>query len=60
MNLPGGFTALKGLVTGTSPMSLGKAIQQLGPGADAKAQVKKANGQARNDLNAASAAAGRG
>lgn len=50
LNLAGGFDALKPLVTGSSAMSLGKAIQQLSPNADAKAQEKTAMKQAKADL----------
>jgi hypothetical protein len=37
-------------VTGTSKMSLGKAIQTLDPKADAKAEAKKAAKQAEDDI----------
>lgn len=45
------FTDLKTKMTGSDPESLGKAIQQLKPSANAKAEVKKANSQAQSDLN---------
>ena len=50
LNLPGGFDALKAKVTGKNSQSLGKAIHQLQPDADAKAEVKKANQQASDDM----------
>ena len=50
LDIPGGFDALKAKLTGSSAVSLGKAIGQLAPHADAKAQAKKANKQASDDL----------
>lgn len=50
LNLPGGFDALKALMTGSSKMKLGAAITQLKPSADAKAEARKANHQAHEDL----------
>jgi hypothetical protein len=50
LNIPGGFDALKAKITGTGSVSLGKAIQSLAPDADAKAEAKKANKQAADDL----------
>jgi hypothetical protein len=50
LSIPGGFDALKAKTTGTDSVSLGKAIQQLDPNADAKAESKKANKQAKSDL----------
>lgn len=50
LDLPGGFDALKGKLTGDGAVSLGKAIQQLAPQANAKAEAKKANKQASDDL----------
>ena len=50
LDLPGGFDALKGLTTGDNAVSLGKAIQQLQPASDAKAEERKANHQASDDL----------
>lgn len=44
------FSDLKARMTGDSPMKLGKAIQELRPDVDAKAEAKKAEKQARNDL----------
>jgi hypothetical protein len=51
LELPGGFDALKAKMTGSSSVSLGKAIQDLVPDADHKADAKKANRQASDDLN---------
>lgn len=51
LNLPGGFDALKAKMTGTGGVSLGKAIEQLVPNANAKAESKKANKQAEQDLS---------
>jgi hypothetical protein len=48
-----GFDALKAKVTGTGSVSLGKAIQALAPDADAKAETKKANKQADDDMKEA-------
>jgi hypothetical protein len=50
LDIPGGFDALKAKMTGTNGMNLGKAIQSLDPHADAKAETKKANKQANDDL----------
>ena len=50
LNIPGGFDALKAKVTGSGAVSLGKAIKSLAPDADAKAETKKANQQASDDL----------
>src|SRR6266446_5693685 len=50
LNIPGGFDALKAKITGTGAMSLGKAIESLAPDASAKAESKKANKQASDDL----------
>jgi hypothetical protein len=50
LNLPGGFDALKAKVTGKNCENLGKAIHELQPDADAKAEVKKANQQASEDM----------
>ena len=60
LDIPGGFTALKDKMQGTSangstttsskPMSLGKAIQTLDPKASAKAETKKAKQQADQDV----------
>ena len=51
LDIPGGFDALKAKVTGTGAVSLGKAIKGFAPDADAKAEAKKANKQASDDLN---------
>ena len=50
LDIPGGFDALKAKVTGTGSMSLGKAIAQLSPNANAKSETKKANKQADDDM----------
>jgi hypothetical protein len=54
LDIPGGFDALKAKLTGSGAISLGKAIKQLAPDADSKAEVKKANKQADDDLSEAS------
>jgi len=54
LDIPGGFDALKAKITGTGAMSLGKAIANLAPSADAKSEVKKANQQASDDMKEAS------
>jgi hypothetical protein len=51
LDIPGGFDALKAKMTGSGSVSLGKAIQELAPDADHKAEAKKANKQASDDLN---------
>jgi hypothetical protein len=40
---------LKGLMTGDNPKSLGQAIQELRPDADANAEAAKAEKQAETD-----------
>jgi hypothetical protein len=45
------FDELKGKITGASPVSLGKAIQELKPQANAKEETKRANKQAKEDLS---------
>ncbi len=54
LDIPGGFDALKAKVTGSGAVSLGKAIKGFAPNADAKAEEKKANKQASNDLEGSS------
>ena len=54
LDIPGGFDALKAKVTGSGGVSLGKAIEQLSPQANAKAEAKKANKQASDDLKESS------
>jgi hypothetical protein len=49
-NLDIPFDQLKDKLTGANPESLGKAIQQLKPDADAKAEAKKGQKQADHDL----------
>ena len=51
LDISGGFDALKAKTTGTGAVSLGKAIEQLAPSANAKSEVKKAHKQAEQDLN---------
>ncbi len=53
LDIPGGFDALKGKMTGSNAVSLGKAIQELSPNANAKSEGKKASKQANQDINAA-------
>jgi len=53
LDIPGGFDALKAKITGTGSVSLGKAIYELKPDADAKAETKKANKQSDEDFNEA-------
>ena len=48
-NLGIGYDALKDLMTGDNPKSLGQAIQQLRPGVDADAEATKAQRQADAD-----------
>jgi hypothetical protein len=50
LDVPGGFDALKAKVTGSGAVSLGKAIEGFAPNANAKAEAKKANKQASDDL----------
>jgi len=50
LDIPGGFDALKAKMTGAGSISLGKAIEQLSPNANAKSETKKANKQAADDL----------
>ena len=54
LNISGGFDALKAKMTGTGGLSLGKAIEQLAPSANAKSESKKANKQAEQDLSESS------
>lgn len=54
LNIPGGFDALRAKMTGKGSVSLGRAIEQLAPEANAKAESKKANKQAEHDLNGSS------
>ena len=50
LDIPGGFDALKAKITGSGAVSLGKAVQELAPNVDGKAEAKKANKQAADDL----------
>ncbi len=54
LNIPGGFAALRDKMTGPNAESLGKAIHELKPEADAKAEAKKAKKQADDDLKESS------
>jgi hypothetical protein len=45
------FDQLKAKMMGPPKESLGKAIQQLKPAANAKAETKKANDEAKQDMN---------
>jgi hypothetical protein len=51
-NLGIGFDALRSKMTGSGAESLGKAIQDLKPEANASAEVRKAQGQAKADIRA--------
>ena len=51
LDFPGGFDAIKAKMTGSGAVSLGKAIEEIAPNANAKSEAKKANKQASNDLN---------
>jgi hypothetical protein len=48
-NLGISYDELKALMTGDNPKSLGQAIQQLRPDADANAEAAKAEKQAETD-----------
>jgi hypothetical protein len=50
LNITGGFDALKAKITGDNATSLGKAIEQLAPNANAKSETKKANKQASDEM----------
>ena len=54
LNLTGGFDALKAKITGTGAVSLGAAVHDMKPGADSKAEVKKAKKQTDADMQEAS------
>ena len=49
LNIP--FDQLKGKMTGKPPISLGKAIHELDPHVDSKAESKKATHQAEKDIS---------
>jgi hypothetical protein len=51
-NLGIGFDALRSKMTGSGAESLGKAIQDLKPEANASAEARKAQGQAKADIKA--------
>lgn len=48
------FDQLKATMTGPPPKSLGEAIHELKPDANANAEAKKANKQAKKDMNESS------
>jgi hypothetical protein len=50
------FDQLKAKMTGDSPVSLGKAIHELRPEADAKGETKKAEHEAKEEIKEAEAA----
>jgi hypothetical protein len=50
------FDQLKAKMTGDSPVSLGKAIHELRPEADAKGEAKKAEHEAKEEIKEADAA----
>jgi hypothetical protein len=50
-NLGISFDDLKAKLTGSSPEKLGKAIHELKPDTNANAEAKKAEKQAKNDMN---------
>ena len=50
-NLGISFSDLKGKITGSNSENLGKAIHELKPGVDANAEKKKAEKQAKDDMN---------
>jgi hypothetical protein len=56
LDIPGGFDALKAKMTGSNSASLGKAIQELSPNANAKEETKKATKQANHEISAAESA----
>lgn len=53
LSIPGGFAVLKPKITGSGALSLGQAISDLAPKANSKAEVKKANKQASQDVKEA-------
>jgi hypothetical protein len=52
LDIPGGFDALKDKMTGSNAVSLGKAIQEFSPNANAKTESKKGSKQADQDIRA--------
>jgi hypothetical protein len=54
-NLGIGFDQLKAKMIGPPPESLGEAIKELKPAANASAAAKKANNQAKTDLDSSTA-----
>lgn len=53
LGIPGGFGALKSLMTTGQDLSLGAAVRQLAPNTDSKAAEKAAKRQAEADLRQA-------
>lgn len=53
-NLDIPFSSLQSKMTGSNPVSLGKAIQELKPSANSKSETKKANKQAEQDIDESS------
>jgi len=53
LSIPVGFKALKAKITGAGSVSLGKAISDLAPKTNSKAEVKEANKQASEDMKEA-------
>lgn len=53
LSIQGGFAALKEKITGAGSVSLGKAISELVPQTNSKAEFKKANKQASEDMKEA-------
>jgi hypothetical protein len=53
-NLGIDFTTLKGKVTGSGSENLGKAVHDLNPNVDAKAEAKKGQQQAHSDMKGSS------
>jgi hypothetical protein len=58
LQIPGGFDAVKSLMTTGDKLSLGDAVHQLRPTADSKEAEKLAKKQANADLHRASATLG--
>jgi len=54
LDIPGGFDALQGKGTGNDAVSPGKAIEELSPQTNGKAEAKRADKQASDDLKESS------
>jgi hypothetical protein len=50
LDIPGGFDALKARVTGPNAVSLGDAVHGLNPNVNSKAEIKRAQKQANEDM----------